>query len=476
MGTNRSAWTPKEGQPVEVSVSLTRTCISRGATFIPQRHAEDLPAGSLTLVDKEHEHELTVEYLPPRELRGFDDYFQHIDLQPNDELVIKVFPDGRGELEFRRRPRRQPTPQTPPVSERPRAQLEEERPAFLNWRPEPSPRAPRPAAEAAPPPVDPPETRREPHDAQDPAPSPMRRPVGTPMRRQAARITDKISQGRALVRGWLQRGRPAPAAAEEGERAIFTPSPELASPAPSRPSLHGVPSAPPAHEAAQRSAPLPEPAADRTTRWDDAWGRDAGRRQPALASPFRATSLTAPAEEPRPAQAAPGPVAPPPRLIDDADFGGQTLDELEPALEPAAPIAEPVPQVPPAAPQAEPALDAGASQAAHAPETAAQAADEERDGPAPREQEAEAPSDPQPEAESAPGTPDTDADDSEPLRRMREHLSQPNTPAIVRAAPLAEALGLDAQVAASLLDHIASEPDSRLSSIQPGTYLVRRAT
>lgn len=250
MGKKRSAWTPRGAQPVEVSVCLTRACIARGATYIPQRHADDIPAGTLTLVDEKNEAELQVEYVPPRQLRGFDDYLQHLDLKPNDVMVVRVYPDGRGELEFRTRPRR-PAPTPAPESDSRESEKRDSRPSFIDWRPEPLDGvSPRPSEQEAVP---------------APAAAPAKRPTAPaaeptsahrkPLRAMLAELElrERRAQGWNLLKGLLAKGR-HPGGLEEVTAPAFIPKPEFATPT-----------------RAARIAPHPAPRARVVDQVDHAW-------------------------------------------------------------------------------------------------------------------------------------------------------------------------------------------------------------
>ncbi|HLR46736.1 MAG TPA: hypothetical protein VK092_06205, partial [Deinococcales bacterium] len=62
-----------------------------------------------------------------------------------------------------------------------------------------------------------------------------------------------------------------------------------------------------------------------------------------------------------------------------------------------------------------------------------------------------------------------------PVEAVRELLRQPDLPSIIQAADVARRLGLEPAEAASALETLSAEPDSRLSAVRPGFWLLKRA-
>lgn len=72
---------------------------------------------------------------------------------------------------------------------------------------------------------------------------------------------------------------------------------------------------------------------------------------------------------------------------------------------------------------------------------------------------------------ASPGQPDPAAGPAEAVRAL---LQQPDLPSIIQAADVARRLDLEPDEAAAALATLSTEPDSRLSSVRPGFWLLKR--
>lgn len=68
----------------------------------------------------------------------------------------------------------------------------------------------------------------------------------------------------------------------------------------------------------------------------------------------------------------------------------------------------------------------------------------------------------------------TSSEGAAPQERVRRHLNEPGLPSILQEAQVVAATGLPADAVAAALSELSQEPDSRLSTIRPGFWLLRQ--
>ena len=78
----------EESRPLKVD--LTRIDIRRGTLNLPRRFYDAFPAGEIEANDLSLGRKLTVTFVPPRELEGLGPFFEEHDLQPNDAVTIAL--------------------------------------------------------------------------------------------------------------------------------------------------------------------------------------------------------------------------------------------------------------------------------------------------------------------------------------------------------------------------------------------------
>lgn len=233
---------------VDVTLDLTRLCIQSGVLHLSKRMEEALPTGTLTLRDAERDTEVRLTRTTPREVHGLRAYFAALDLHANDQVLLRVQPDGAGYVTVRRRPRRTPAPSKPLATpDEPVAAPEPDHgePHFLTWTP-PAPPAPpdrpqRPSAVVTAAPDEAPAPPPPPDDTASPAleppakqesptsqPAPARSVRGAP-RGEAARPS--LGAARQRAREWWQHFARPPQRSDEDftgafDPPTFTPRPE----------------------------------------------------------------------------------------------------------------------------------------------------------------------------------------------------------------------------------------------------------
>lgn len=92
-------------QEQHFAIGVTRVCIASGTLQIPFAMRGVLEPGTYLAHDTQLDEAHELDFEPPRSLVGLDAVFAAHELQPNDEVLLKITKDGL-ELDVKKRPRR----------------------------------------------------------------------------------------------------------------------------------------------------------------------------------------------------------------------------------------------------------------------------------------------------------------------------------------------------------------------------------